>query len=171
MQLFFISLAYSKQILRTSNYYQLPMIGSIFAFVLGALVFFVLIKLLSSLYRILFPYWLAVPRKLKVLAGAEWAVVTGGSDGIGKAYAVELAKLKFNLVIISRTEAKLKKIATEIGELYDVEVRTIVFDFTNANYDDYERKIFGVLSQLQIGLLGKSEYCWCKACQLNLFCF
>ncbi len=45
----------------------------------------------------------------KVLASAldvtklgEWAVVTGSTDGIGKAYAMALAKKGLNIVLISR---------------------------------------------------------------------
>lgn len=44
-----------------------------------------------------------------------WAVVTGASDGIGKAYAFELARLGFNVVLISRTAAKLEAVADEIS--------------------------------------------------------
>lgn len=42
--------------------------------------------------------------------------VTGSTDGIGKAYARELARLGFNIVLISRTEEKLKNVAQEIGK-------------------------------------------------------
>lgn len=40
-----------------------------------------------------------------------WAVVTGATDGIGLEYAKQLANIGFNLVIISRSEDKLR--ATE----------------------------------------------------------
>ena len=43
------------------------------------------------------------------------AVVTGGSRGIGKAYAVELARRGLNVVLISREEKKLIKTAQELG--------------------------------------------------------
>lgn len=43
-----------------------------------------------------------------------WAVVTGGSDGIGKAIALALASHGFNIVIISRSIEKLQKAAKEI---------------------------------------------------------
>ncbi|KAG8537708.1 hypothetical protein GDO81_024044, partial [Engystomops pustulosus] len=45
-----------------------------------------------------------------------WAVVTGATDGIGKAYAEELAKRGFDVVLISRTLSKLKNVAKEIGK-------------------------------------------------------
>jgi len=42
-------------------------------------------------------------------------VVTGGSDGIGKNYARELAKRKINLVLISNVEEDLISVSKEIG--------------------------------------------------------
>ncbi|XP_037930325.1 hydroxysteroid dehydrogenase-like protein 1, partial [Teleopsis dalmanni] len=49
-------------------------------------------------------------KKLKSLTErfGKWAVVTGSTDGIGKYYARELARKGFNVVLISRTESKLK---------------------------------------------------------------
>jgi len=42
-------------------------------------------------------------------------VVTGASDGIGKAYAEELARRKFPVLLISRTQSKLDALAKELG--------------------------------------------------------
>ena len=44
------------------------------------------------------------------------SVVTGASDGIGKAYCHELAKQGLNVVLISRTKAKLDAVAEELSE-------------------------------------------------------
>jgi len=44
------------------------------------------------------------------------AVVTGATDGIGKAYAIELAKRGMNIVLISRSAEKLQAAAQEIGQ-------------------------------------------------------
>ncbi|KAL3088821.1 hypothetical protein niasHT_024830 [Heterodera trifolii] len=111
-------------------------------------------KLFRSLYNVVFPYLFAVPQNIKVLAGAEWAVVTGSTDGIGKAYALELAKKNFNIVLISRSMDKLNAVAEEIKQKYpNVEVKCISFDFTNANLKDYEQTIFSQLSTIEIGML------------------
>lgn len=42
-------------------------------------------------------------------------VITGASDGIGKEFASQLAKKKFNLLLVSRTESKLQALAQELG--------------------------------------------------------
>lgn len=44
------------------------------------------------------------------------AVITGATEGIGKAYARELARDGLNVVLISRSESKLKDVATGIGK-------------------------------------------------------
>ncbi|XP_052579803.1 very-long-chain 3-oxoacyl-CoA reductase isoform X2 [Peromyscus californicus insignis] len=44
----------------------------------------------------------------------EWAVVTGGTDGIGKSYAEELAKRGMKIVLISRSQDKLNQVSSAI---------------------------------------------------------
>ena len=39
--------------------------------------------------------------------GGQWALVTGASEGIGKSYALELAKAGFNIKICARSVDKL----------------------------------------------------------------
>ena len=60
----------------------------------------------------------------------SWAVVTGCTDGIGKAYAEALAKKGLNIVLISRTLEKLQEQAKFIEEKYKVETKVISADFT-----------------------------------------
>ncbi|KAK7473654.1 hypothetical protein BaRGS_00035132 [Batillaria attramentaria] len=80
----------------------------------------------------------------------SWAVVTGCTDGIGKAYAEELARRGLNVVLISRTRSKLEALAQEIKERFKVETRIIAADFTRADiYDDIRKELSG----LDIGTL------------------
>jgi 17beta-estradiol 17-dehydrogenase / very-long-chain 3-oxoacyl-CoA reductase len=61
----------------------------------------------------------------------KWAVVTGATDGIGKAYAFAFAKRGLDVMLISRTEAKLKGVKEEIlAEFPNVSVKCIVCDFS-----------------------------------------
>merc|ERR1711941_208248 len=66
---------------------------------------------------------------LKAKSGG-WAVVTGASDGIGRAYCLALARLGFNIVLISRTQSKLEKVAGECREC-GVETSVVAVDFAN----------------------------------------
>lgn len=44
-----------------------------------------------------------------------WAVVTGASEGIGREYALQLAKKGFNVVVSARNKAALNALVNEIG--------------------------------------------------------
>ncbi|XP_014716723.1 very-long-chain 3-oxoacyl-CoA reductase [Equus asinus] len=80
----------------------------------------------------------------------EWAVVTGGTDGIGKSYAEELAKRGMKIVLISRSQDKLDQVSSEIREKFKVETRTIAVDFASGDiYDKIETDLAG----LNIGVL------------------
>uniref|UniRef100_A0A0N4ZFF3 Hydroxysteroid 17-beta dehydrogenase 12 n=1 Tax=Parastrongyloides trichosuri TaxID=131310 RepID=A0A0N4ZFF3_PARTI len=115
---------------------------------------FLLLKTLCLLKRLFYPFFIASPISLIKQAGARWAVVTGSTDGIGKAYATELAKKGFNIVLISRNQKKLDDVKEEIEKVsQDVEIKTIVFDFTNASTTDYQKDIIEKLNELEIGIL------------------
>ena len=47
-------------------------------------------------------------------------MVTGGSEGIGQAYACELARRGLNVVVISRSEGKLAKAKALIGMWFEL---------------------------------------------------
>lgn len=83
------------------------------------------------------------------------SVVTGATDGIGRAYAVELAARGFNLVLISRTAEKLERTAAEIRVEHPVKIETIAFDFTNPSIAAYEAELLPRLRELPIGVLGE----------------
>lgn len=80
-----------------------------------------------------------------------WAVLTGATSGIGKAYAIELAKRKMNLVLISRSAEKLNATAEYIKSLHSVEVKVIQADFGEGEkiYESIENG----LKDLDIGIL------------------
>ena len=58
------------------------------------------VRLGSFLFRLVRVYFLSTP--LDVTKLGEWAIVTGSTDGIGKAYANALASKGLNIVLVSR---------------------------------------------------------------------
>lgn len=66
-----------------------------------------------------------------------WAIITGASAGIGRGFAVELAKLGFNILIISRSQERLNDAKDEIlmtvRNFSPINVATIVADFRLAD--------------------------------------
>ena len=68
-----------------------------------------------------------------------WALVTGSSDGIGKAFAEELAVRKFNVILHGRNEKKLKGVQAMLETRYNVAVKVLVMDATSCFSDGYEK--------------------------------
>ncbi|HEY0741036.1 MAG TPA: SDR family oxidoreductase [Chryseosolibacter sp.] len=58
----------------------------------------------------------------------HYALVTGGTTGIGYELAKLLAQDKYNLIIVARNENDLERVATEIRSQYQVDVITIAKD-------------------------------------------
>lgn len=59
-----------------------------------------------------------------------YALITGGSNGIGKALAVELARRKYNLLLVALNDGLLPGVAAEIRSQYDVAVDYLGIDLT-----------------------------------------
>ncbi|GAA2142678.1 SDR family NAD(P)-dependent oxidoreductase [Actinomadura napierensis] len=78
-----------------------------------------------------------------------WAVIAGGSEGVGSAFAHRLADAGLNLVLIARKPGPLERTAEEV-RAKGVEVRTIELDLVAP---DPLKKIREVTDGLEVGLL------------------
>jgi 17beta-estradiol 17-dehydrogenase / very-long-chain 3-oxoacyl-CoA reductase len=94
------------------------------------------------------------PNLVKRYGAKSYVVITGSTDGIGKALAFEFAKLGFNIVSISRSLEKLTKTAEEITEKYpSVIVKSIQADFSKACEKGFFLKIHEQTKDLDISIL------------------
>lgn len=103
----------------TTNYFEL--IGQITALI-------VFCKLLSSFY-----YRLVMSPKHPLSYG-KWVIVTGSTAGIGKEYADYCANLGMSVLLISRSEDKLKEQQHELKADHkdkSIEIRYLAYDFTD----------------------------------------
>jgi short-subunit dehydrogenase len=80
----------------------------------------------------------------------RYAVVTGASDGIGRAIALQLADAGFGLVLVARRQAILDALATEITQRSGMEARVVVADLSLP--DDVVR-VDAATRDLDVGLL------------------
>ena len=61
----------------------------------------------------------------------ETALITGASSGIGYEFAKICASERYNLILVARDNARLKKIAQELVKKYKIEVKVIALDLSD----------------------------------------
>lgn len=106
------------------------------------------ISLLKWLYNTL----LRPPKDLKRYG--SWALITGSTDGIGKAFAFKLAHNGLNLVLVSRDSSKLKTVSSEIQTKYPkTEIRLFELDFSRADVAAEVDRMKEAVRGLEIGVL------------------
>ena len=59
------------------------------------------------------------------------AIITGASEGLGKAFAIELGKRGINMVLNSLPDTGLDNLAKYIRKNFEVRVDVIELDLTN----------------------------------------
>jgi len=101
--------------------------------------------------------WIIYLRKIRPATDwkafqGEWAIITGASEGIGKAYAEALAKRRINVVLMSRSAEPLQKLAVDIKERFGVEARPYAFDFSTQDDEKYNQ-LFQQFSNLKVTIL------------------
>ena len=79
-----------------------------------------------------------------------WAVIVGGSEGIGAALAQRLAAAGISLVLVARSPEPLATTASSVHEATGVEVRTLALDI--AAPDAFER-IVAATAGLEVGFV------------------
>jgi len=78
-----------------------------------------------------------------------WAVVAGGSDGIGEAFAIELARRGLHVAVVARRLGALERVVAELRETFGVEARAIGCDLTSAGAAE---TIASATRELDVGL-------------------
>lgn len=83
----------------------------------------------------------------------SWALVTGATDGIGKAMAFEMAKKGINILLVSRTKEKLIETKDELMKKYPkVECKILDIDFSNFN-DTAKARLTNEVKSLDLGIV------------------
>ena len=100
--------------------------------------FYIIIKIIIIFYK----KFIRKPLNLTDRYGeGSYALITGATDGIGKEFCIQLAKLKFNLILVSRNIEKLKKVSDELkNKFINLQTILIEFDFSKKfSIKDYEK--------------------------------
>jgi uncharacterized protein len=78
-----------------------------------------------------------------------WGIVAGGSDGVGVAFAHEMASRGINVVLVARRVAVLEAAAEEIRSRHRVEVRAVSLDLS---IPDAMSHLADATADLEVGL-------------------
>lgn len=79
-----------------------------------------------------------------------WAVVTGASDGIGRAFAVEAAAAGLNLVLVARRTRPLDDLAAELQRRHGIRCQVVTLDL---GCPDAMPRLAAATAELEVGLL------------------
>jgi hypothetical protein len=79
-----------------------------------------------------------------------WAIVAGASEGLGAAYAEELAQRGVNLFLIARRQELLQGLSTRLGNRYSVQVQITPFDLSCPQAAE---QVSQMTAKLEVGLL------------------
>ncbi|PON91415.1 Short-chain dehydrogenase/reductase [Trema orientale] len=111
----------------------------------------VILKRLISLLKWVFITFIRSSKNLK--SYGSWAIITGATDGIGKAFASQLAEKGLNLILVGRNSNKLETVSKEIQlTCPGTRIKSVVFDFSgdiSAGIEVVEDAIKG----LDVGIL------------------
>ncbi|KAG9024332.1 hypothetical protein FRB95_011641 [Tulasnella sp. JGI-2019a] len=123
--------------------------------VLAALGVLVILVPILSAFKLFIQLAFVPGTNLKKFGAGQgaWAVITGCTDGIGREFALQLAKAGFNVVLLSRTESKLKALATEIESKFAVQTLHCAIDYSIHDNKAGYAAVESVLSGIRIGVL------------------
>jgi len=79
-----------------------------------------------------------------------WALVTGASDGIGHAFAVELAQRGVNVVLVARRQPQLEQLATLLTVAHGVQCQVVV---ANLSHPEGVQQVLAATAALDVGLV------------------
>ncbi|KAK6153130.1 hypothetical protein DH2020_012769 [Rehmannia glutinosa] len=113
--------------------------------------FLSLLKFAFSILKWVYVNFIRPGKNLKKYG--SWALITGPTDGIGKAFAFQLARKGFNLILVGRHPSKLEEVSESIKSKYgSTQIRNVVVDFSG-DLNDGVSRIKEVIQGLDVGLL------------------
>jgi uncharacterized protein len=80
----------------------------------------------------------------------QWAIVTGATNGIGREFAIQLAELGFNMVLVARRRYLLEELAHQLTQQHRIECMILDIDLSQTTATS---EIVSQIQELDLGLL------------------
>ena len=132
------------------------MLNTIYSFAFENWKFLMIIYLLFKIFSFFYKNFLRKRINLKNRYGEDsWALITGATDGIGKALSEELAREGFNIILVSRSLQKLQKVSEDLLKINPrIKTSIIEYDFDRKNkLDDYLSTFSSLQDNYDISIL------------------
>ena len=102
---------------------------------------------LSSLMK----YFVMPRRDLAGRYGAgSWALITGASDGLGKQYALELAREGFNIILMGRNKEKTDLAAEEVRKAAPgISTKVLIYDFAKLETEESANELKALIDAVK----------------------
>ncbi|XP_076909005.1 very-long-chain 3-oxoacyl-CoA reductase-like protein At1g24470 [Bidens hawaiensis] len=141
-------------------------------------------KLIFTFLKWVFATFLRPPKPLKNYG--SWALITGATDGIGKAFAFQLAQKGLHLILVSRNLDKLNDVTKKILSLYPcTKIKIFAVEFSGANMAAGVKSVQEMIvgENLEVGILVNNvgvtypcaryfheveEHVWMKVVKVNI---
>ena len=120
------------------------------------LTYYLILKYFLQFIYFIYKNFLRKRKDLSKLYGVKsWVLVTGASDGIGKGFCEEFAKMDFSIILVARNKEKLDLVATELLKKYpSISTKTICFDFaTQTSVNDYLDTFSEIVNKYNVSIL------------------
>jgi len=79
-----------------------------------------------------------------------WALITGGTEGIGLCFAQQLAEMGLNIALVARREEVLAQACTQLTDTHGIETRYVCADLAQA---DAAQTIIDTLQGVEVSLV------------------
>ena len=90
----------------------------------------------------------------------SWALITGASNGLGKAYSFELAHAGFNIILMGRDRPKTEAVAMEIRTATGVKTKVLIYDLATLETEDSIKELEKLLktnvAELDVSILANN---------------
>lgn len=93
-------------------------------------------------------------RDSKDARNKNWALVTGATDGIGRAFAAELCRRGFHVVLHGRNPSKLERVQEELSKGYpNSQTRIVISDADRSPTSSLENDILAKVGDIELSVL------------------